>query len=215
MTIQPDPPETPESPRRTGQQRLGGRSERVVREVTRATLAELGRVGYAALRIDDVAAQAQVNKTTVYRRWPTKADLVTATLLAMSSSDEAPPDTGSVRDDLMALIRRSVARISTCEGEAVYRMIALEMDHPEVASITRALRTEMHAPWYTTIKRAIDRGELPQGTDARLIVEMISAPVYSKKIKLREPVDDEYLAAVIDLILRGAINGGAIRAAAP
>lgn len=213
MTIQPDPP--PETPRRTGQQRLGGRSERVVREVIRATLAELGRVGYAALRIDDVAAQAQVNKTTVYRRWPTKADLVTATLLAMSSSDEATPDSGSVRDDMLALIQRSMARISTCEGEAVYRMIGLEMDHPEVASITRALRSEMHAPWYAIIKRAIDRGELPRGTDPRLIVEMLSATVYSKKLKLREAVDDDYLAAVVDLVLRGAINGGAIRAAAP
>jgi AcrR family transcriptional regulator len=212
MTIQPEPPDPP---RRTGQQRLGGRSERVVREVIRATLAELGRVGYAALRIDDVAAQAQVNKTTVYRRWPTKADLVTATLMAMSSSDEAPPDTGSVREDMLVLIRRSVARISTCEGEAVYRMIGLEMDHPEVASITRALRGEMHAPWLAMIKHAIERGELPQGTDARLIVEMISATVYSKKLKLREPVDDDYLAAIIDLILRGAMNGGAIRAAAP
>lgn len=208
MTIQPDPP------RRTGLQRLGGRSERVVREVIRATLAELGRVGYAALRIDDVAAQAGVNKTTVYRRWATKADLVTATLLAMSTSGEELPDTGSMRDDMLMLIKRSVARISTCEGEAVYRMIGLEMDHPEVASITRALRAEMHAPWLSLFKRAIERGELPRGSDARLIVEMLSATVYSKKLKLREPVGDDYLAAVIDLILRGAVNGGAIRAPA-
>jgi len=211
MTIPPPP----ESTRRTGQQRLGGRSERVVREVISATLGELGRVGYAALRIDDVAAQAGVNKTTVYRRWPTKAELVTATLMAMSATDAATPDTGSVREDMLALIRRSVARISTCEGEAIYRMIGLEMDHPEVASITRALRAEMHAPWIEVITRGIGRGELPRGSDARLMVEMVSATVYSKKLKLREPVTDDYLAAVIDLILRGAMNGGAIRPPAP
>lgn len=204
-----------EPPRRTGQQRLGGRSERVVREVFSATLAELARVGYAALRIDDVAAQASVNKTTVYRRWPTKAELVTATLLAMTSADEAAPDTGSLREDLLALIRRSVARISTCEGEAIHRMIGLEMDHPEVASITRALRVELHAPWIEAITRAVARGELPRGSDARLMVEMVSATVYSKKLKMREPVDDDYLSAVVDLVLHGALNGGALRAPAP
>ena len=60
--------------RRTGEHapRVGGRSERVVRDVLDASAKELARVGYAALRMDDVAAAAGVNKTTVYRRWPTK-----------------------------------------------------------------------------------------------------------------------------------------------
>src|SRR5262245_42346850 len=121
-----------EPPRRTGQQRLGGRSERVVRDVIQATAAELARVGYAALRVEDVAAQAGVNKTTVYRRWPPKADLVGAALRGVRGAPPEPPDTGSVRADLLLLLREVIAVVSTPEGRSIHRMITVEMDHPEV-----------------------------------------------------------------------------------
>src|SRR5689334_5086908 len=89
--------------RRTGRHhaRVGGRSERVVRDVLTAAVAELARVGYVALRVEDVAAGAGVNKTTVYRRWPTKAALVTA---ALRTTDEPElPETGALRQDLFEL----------------------------------------------------------------------------------------------------------------
>src|SRR5262249_40598485 len=87
--------------RRTGERRarIGGRSERVVRAVLAATTAELGRVGYAALRMEDVATTAGVNKTTVYRRWPTKADLVGAAMRGLGAPAQPAPDTGSLRGD--------------------------------------------------------------------------------------------------------------------
>ena len=69
---------TERSTRRTEGIRSRGRSARVVQEVLTATAEELGRSGYAALRIEDVAERAGVNKTTIYRRWPTKAALVKA-----------------------------------------------------------------------------------------------------------------------------------------
>ena len=87
--------------RRTVGARTGGRSERVVRDVLRATIDELARSGYAALRVDDVAARAGVNKTTVYRRWPTKTDLVAAAIRASAGQHEPVPDTGSARRDLV------------------------------------------------------------------------------------------------------------------
>jgi AcrR family transcriptional regulator len=212
------PPDSSPSPlgegRRTGQQRLGGRSERVVREVLRATAAEIARVGYAQLRVEDVAAQAGVNKTTVYRRWPTKADLVDATLRALKGPVIQPPDLGSLRLDAIAIMRESVANALTCEGRTIHRMITLEIDHPEVASIARALRADYYAPWLTVVSRAIERGELPQGTDVLLVVEMFMGAVFGK-IRLREDIDEEYLAAVINVVLVGAKGGGAIRRRPP
>ena len=69
-----------QSPRRTEGKRVHGRSARVQSAVLRATAEELGRVGFAALRIEDVALRSGVNKTTIYRRWPTKQELVRASL---------------------------------------------------------------------------------------------------------------------------------------
>ncbi len=203
------PPAIP-VPRRTGQQRLGGRSERVIRDVTRATAAELARVGYEGLRVEDVALQAGVNKTTVYRRWPNKANLVADVLRAIKGDTDTLPDLGSVQANLVELLRRSVERASTCEGQTIHRMIVLEMDHPEVASIARTLREEYTAPWIAVIERAMSRGELPQGSDPALLVDMMMGTVFNKLRSKREPVDDAFIRAVVNLVVLGAKSGGAI-----
>jgi AcrR family transcriptional regulator len=209
--MNPSLPSPTSAPRRTGQLRLGGRSERVIRDVTRATAAELARVGYDALRVEDVAAQAGVNKTTVYRRWPNKADLVADAFRNLKGPPDELPDLGSVRADLLSLLQDAVVLASTCEGQSVYRMITLEMDHPEVASIARALRDEYTAPWIAVIERAIDRRELPEGSDPQLLVEMIKGTVFNKLLRNREPVDDAFLHAVVNMVVLGAKSGGAIR----
>lgn len=69
--------------RRTGNARTRGRAANVVHRVVSATADELSRVGYAALRVEDVAARSGVHKTTIYRRWPTKTELVAATIMMM------------------------------------------------------------------------------------------------------------------------------------
>jgi AcrR family transcriptional regulator len=176
-----------------------------------ATAAELGRVGYEALRVEDVAAQAGVNKTTIYRRWPSKADLVAAALRAVNEPSGDLPDRGSVDLDLLELLEEKVARASTCEGQSIHRMILQEMDHPEVASITRALRTEWRAPWIAVIERAVARGELPEGSDPELMADMITGPVFQKLTRQREAVDAAYLARVVDMVVLGAKSGGAVR----
>ncbi len=89
------------SVRRSPQARVGGRSARVVSTVLRTTLEVLGERGYAGLRIEDVAAQAGVNKTTIYRRWPTRADLVIAALTTLATPPKAV-HSGRLEGDLHA-----------------------------------------------------------------------------------------------------------------
>src|SRR5688500_15054981 len=91
-----------ERTRRTGNARTRGRAAKVVDRVVKATAEELSRVGYAAMRVEDVAARSGVHKTTIYRRWPTKEDLVAATITTMirRSDRRAAIDTGTVRGDL-------------------------------------------------------------------------------------------------------------------
>ncbi|XXX73008.1 TetR/AcrR family transcriptional regulator [Sorangium sp. So ce134] len=201
--------------RRTGTHgaRHGGRSERVVRAVMQAAAAEIARAGYAALRVEDVAARAGVNKTTVYRRWPTKAELVKATLRSFSDGQQAPPDTGALRLDLLDLVRRFVAAASTPEGQGIYRMLLAEMHVPEVEALARALREERLAPWREVLARGVARGELPPGTDLDLMVEMIRGTVTNRLFRLRAPVDDGALESIVDVVVLGAKAGGALRRA--
>lgn len=203
--------------RRTGEQgaRLGGRSERVVRDVLQATAAELARVGYAVLRVEDVAALAGVNKTTIYRRWPTKADLVSAALRSMHEIVEELPDTGSLRSDLLVMLKLLVARVSRPERQSLARVITAEMDLPEFVQIARTIRKEYQAPWRDLIARAVTRGELPEGSDAGVMIEMIISTVCTRILRLREPTDDDYMTAVVDLVVLGAKSGGAVRKTPP
>src|SRR5687768_17134081 len=101
-------PKATQSTRRTAKVRVRGRAADVVARVMNATAHELGRAGYAALRIEDVAERSGVNKTTIYRRWPGKSDLVLEVInqqvaAALGQRPEGLSfDTGTLRGDLRA-----------------------------------------------------------------------------------------------------------------
>jgi AcrR family transcriptional regulator len=181
----------------------------VVKSVLEAAIAEIARVGYAALRVDEVAARAGVNKTTVYRRWPTKPVLVTAAIRSLVGAQPEAPDTGALRGDLLVLLRRNVAKVRRPEGRMISRVIMLERDHPEVAEIARELRAEHLAVWEAVVRRAIARGEIPEGSDPHIIVDTLSGALFSRMNRTRQRVDEDYLSALVDLVLVGARNGGA------
>jgi AcrR family transcriptional regulator len=195
--------------------RVGGRSARVVESVLGAALTELAEKGYVAMRVDDVAERAGVNKTTIYRRWPKKSDLVGAALRSLSEDDDGLPDTGSLRADLLVLLRRRVRVAANPQKRAAARVLTAELDHPEVAEIAGTVRAAFRLPWVRVVERAIERRELPHGTDAQLVVEIISSAVSTRLFRWQEKLSDGYLRAVVELVVRGASNGGAIRGAKP
>src|SRR5262245_30180064 len=139
----PTPPSSSRAraPRRTEGRRTRGRSARVVTNVLRTTLEEIGRVGYEALRFEDVAARSGVNKTTIYRRWPTKVELVSAALRELVSPQELP-ETGNVHSDLVELLRAHAARAQSPLGRGILTMLQMERAHPEVDAVKRQLREE-------------------------------------------------------------------------
>ena len=188
--------------------RTGGRSERVVREIIRATIAELSKVGYGALRVEDVAERAGVNKTTVYRRWPTKPELVAAAIRAVSGIGEPLPDTGTLHGDLIELARRALAFVRTPEGRALTRLIVLEGGDPEVDRLTRWLRDESVARRARVLHRGRQRGELPGDVDTQLVLDAIFAPLMNRELRLGEAVEPRTIERLVDLVLTGAAHGG-------
>lgn len=198
-----------ETTRRTVGARTSGRAARVVADVLRATCEELSRVGYAALRIEDVAQRSGVNKTTIYRRWPTKAELVAAALQSLAIKPPAS-DTGSLRGDLLEYLRQYAAFAGSSLGRGISRMMLTERTHPEVEPIAKAMRERHRRSRAGVVERAIERGELPEGTNAEFVAELVFAPVYSRVTTQAARVDDAFLCAVVDVVLAGARAGAAV-----
>jgi AcrR family transcriptional regulator len=195
--------------RRTEGRRVHGRSARVVEDVLKATLEEIGRSGYEALRMEDVATRSGVNKTTIYRRWPTKVDLVSAAMRHLVPPPE-PPETGSVRTDLLALLRALVRRAESPLGRGILRMILNEATHPEVGLVKRAIDADHVRTRSLVLERAIERGELPPDTDIELVAELTFAPVIRRVIRGLAASDDAFIEAAVDVVLTG-VRGGAAR----
>ncbi len=181
------------------------RGEPVVQRVLGAALEELARVGYGALRIEDVASRAEVNKTTVYRRWPTKADLVQAALLSIAKDRMKAPETGSLRTDLLEIARHKVATFSTCEGQCLMRMLLTEGPSSELVTIARSLRKAYEAVPRSVVEAAQARGELQPGVDPVLLFDVLIAALHRQLVMEREAVDDAFLRRLVDMLLLGVL----------
>jgi AcrR family transcriptional regulator len=194
--------------RKTTGARTGGRSERVVASVLEAAITELAEVGYTAFRLDDVATRAGVAKTTIYRRWPTKIELIGDALRKVTAWHEPLPDTGSIRTDILTLLDRGICLMATGEGLALARVMTTEPGDPDFLRLAKQMRDESRAYRGRLVTRAIERGELPKGTDAGIMMDSIFAPIMSRIVKWNETVDKKTRERIVDLIVTGAEHGG-------
>ena len=190
---------------------LGGRSQRVVEDVIVAAIAELAESGYRAFRMDVVAASAGVNKTTIYRRWPTKKSLIGAAVEWMRRyvHDVPLPDTGSIEQDLVEAFRRKVSFKDRLEGKAWARLLEEKHD-PEVADAIGLAVEERSGEWYAMITRAIERGELPKGTEPRLLLGMLSAIVEAWNARSSGRLSSPLLEAAVQTVVVGARSGSLV-----
>ena len=198
------------SARRTGNVRSGGRSARVVDAVLRTTLEVLGEVGYERLRIDEVARRSTVNKTTIYRRWPTRAELVREALMALTRLPE-PATTGRIREDLVAHLNASAAWLTSPVGRGIARVLLRGDPNNELHQICGLLRDTWLERRSAMIERAIAQGELPPTTDVHLVAATIHAGIYSRIVRWGEEPTSYLIEGVVDLVLGGARSGSAPR----
>lgn len=163
-------------------------------------------VGYEHLSMDAVAKRAGASKSTLYRRWPSKADLVSAALEAFEW-DAPVPDTGSLRDDLMALAQvwfdpdegrdRLFVRLWTAiPGDEQLRQVYLtQLVRPRAAVLAAIVR------------RAAQRGEVPTFTDPSSVGGILPALAFQHLVVLRQPIDATFLDHVLDDIILPLLRG--------
>lgn len=182
------------------------RGEVVVQDVLGATRDELTRVGYRALRIEDVATRANVNRTTIYRRWPSKVDLVRATLQWMFAEiPDIEPDTGSFRGDLLVVAREMLTFMLSPNGQVMIRMVMAEGAEPELRAIMEDLRREKDALLRQMFARAKARGEIREELRQELLLSMLVGGVHHRIFALCvDPVVID-IEEHVDLLLSGAL----------
>lgn len=171
--------------------RPGGRAAAVVAAVQKAAVELLDEKGYFELQLPEVARRAGVNKTTVYRRWPTRAALVNDLLLGMAAEHLPAKDTGGVVGDLVAHMEGLVEILRVGATRAVLTaMISGELDRHN-DTIRKAFFAERFRLSAAIVDRAVVRGELPPETDVRLLLEDVGSPVYFRVLITGDAIDRE------------------------
>jgi AcrR family transcriptional regulator len=145
--------------------------------------------------------------TPVYRRWPSKQELVRDALLSITlGSDHAAPNTGSLRTDLLAIARRHVEVTAKPGVQALFRIFVAEGGDPELASIVRSLREAFAGVPREVIAAAVARGELAPDVNPSLVFEILGAAQHWWLLFERMPFDESLVEHVIDLLLHGALQ---------
>ena len=173
--------------------RPGGRTARNTAAVFTATVDELADRGFDEISIESIAARAGVHKTTVYRRWGSKAELVSQALAATAQSMIKVPDTGTVGQDLRLLSRAVQATLGSPRGAATTRsLLAGAVAAPEIRAMMARFWDTRLAAIAAIIDRAVTRGELPAGTEAAGVMHAVAAPLYFRLLVTGEPLTAEH-----------------------
>jgi AcrR family transcriptional regulator len=184
--------------RHHGGRYLDSSRDLVLREAALALLAE---VGYDRLTMDAVAARARAGKTTIYRRWQSKAELVVDALNNLKG-DHNITDTGSLRQDLHALASDITNAESRFGAQVTIGMVsALAHD----AELRRVFREKFIAPrmagFRTVFERAVARGEMPAGHDLDLLARLFPALGLQQLVMSGELPDTQLALHIMDEIV--------------
>jgi AcrR family transcriptional regulator len=167
-----------------------------------ATLALLLEVGYDRMSMDAIAARAHASKATIYRRWPGKQELVLDAVRARGVGLTVAEDTGSLRGDLVATYRSAVHGSAADDADLIAGVLRAMRTAPELADCVRSQVIESKCDVSRIIvARAVARGELPAETDPLILHEVASALWFHRVLVVGGPVDDAFIAHVVDDVL--------------
>lgn len=180
------------------------REERARRAALDATLALIVERGIAGVTTAAVAERARTSKATMYRHWPSKDALVADAIGTLVDREIALPDTGSLAEDLRALLRGAVALYSTPDAAAlVPELVAAMARTPRLAAAVRdEFLGRRRAALAEVLERAEARGELHGRVDRELCLDVLGGPIFYRLLITGAPLDERLADDLADLILR-------------
>lgn len=180
--------------------RCGGPRKRDL--VLRTVVDQLTRTPYAQLTVERIAEVSGVHKTTLYRWWSGKAELV-ADALATVMDTGPVPDTGDTRTDLVRWLTGTIRNYAGSPlGVAMPALISDLASSPDgLRAFRSAFLSERRANCAEVIARGVARGDLPPDLDADLFMDTLAGAVFYRQVVTGGPVDAGTAERVVDLLL--------------
>jgi AcrR family transcriptional regulator len=183
------------------------RDARADEAILQATVELVAEEGLAGWSMDAVAARAGVGKATIYRRWPSKEALVLDAWHRVAAPLPVP-DTGTLREDVLCLLGAVVDSVHTSKGiEVLPHIVAAARNDAMLGAAFAEYVRGRRQPLRTVLERARDRGELPADADLELVQDSMAGPLFYRLLFWNAPVDHDWLARTIDLVLAGLAAG--------
>lgn len=157
--------------------------------------------GYAGLTLDELAARSAVAKTTILRRWPSKAAVTAAGVERLALQSVDVHDSGTLRGDLHALLHGAAETFARGRGQFVPRLIREAGHHPEIAELLFTVVHTRRQAYRRALALAIARGELAPSVDQDLLIDLLIGPVWTRLLVTRDPVTSDYVDSIVDAVL--------------
>lgn len=170
-----------------------------------ATAALLIEEGAGGVTIEGIAERSGVAKTTIYRHWRSRSQLIFDGFENMLSSHPSPPPPAPVRERLTSLLNGLIRGLTTSEwAPAMTALIDAGDRDPEIRTLVHDFLVRRMAPCRQVLQDAIANGELVPALDIDVSVSTLAGPVFYRRLVSREPMDSEFAATVVDQFLSGA-----------
>lgn len=178
------------------------RGETLERAIFDAVLAELDAVGYDAMTMEGVAARAQTGKAALYRRWPSKQELVLDTMQCQLPPCGDLPETGTVRGDLLVLLGGMAAMFGSPTGAATQSVMGSLKRNPDIAE---AVHERVIAPrqrlMMNVLRRGAERGEVRRDAVSTLVAAVGPSMIIHKFMTEGPPITEKTVEAIIDEVV--------------
>lgn len=174
------------------------------RAILTATIALIRDVGYDAVTMEGVAARAGVGKATLYRRWDGKEILV-ADAIDLIASGASNPDTGTLRGDILAVMRGTATMYRDPATSALLSglVAAIARSDRIAAAVRCGFVAARRASLRGVLERWRERGELRPDVDVEIVMDMLNGPLFYRFLLRGETVSEQVVDAILDMLLRG------------
>jgi AcrR family transcriptional regulator len=191
------PQALPEPDAKTLDDRVRRSRERVL-AITAELLFERG---FSGASVDEISRRSGVAKTTIYRHWPGRAELLRDACSTISTP-QGVPDSGKLEIDAKELMTNLAQMLRSAKWTSVLPSVidAAERD-PDIADMYTTLQQGYSAPFDTVIRRAMRRGELPAETDVPVLVASLIGPLFYRRWFSREPLSDTFAVQVVQQLI--------------